>query len=462
MSLPKTLLVMALLVVAVQAAQASAAEPWTAPAPIPGSPDTFPDLTFAPGSGAGLAGWSGNSALPRPGDVSGAPISAQGTAGDARMLVTGFLATRFRAYGADRLLVVGARYVGVPRPMWAAGRTGGTLGAPRPLAGSRRGYAHDLAVNAGGRAVAALRLCESAKRCRRPVPAVVLRKPGGRFGKPILLDDGRATAMAVDINERGDILAVWDRPLKGTTGRRGIYAATIAADGSMPAGGRVGTSHPIPRISASIGADGSAIVGWIGQRVSEGTPLSEAEVFVANAQPGRRFGAPQRVEVVPRLEAGRYVGQAGVRVKAARDGRKLAAWTGYANGRFVVRAAAVEGGEVREPGQIVSDPATDTVLADVATGRAGEAVVMGLTGTRGNDPSGPVGIVAMTRAAGASNTAFGTFESVAEPKDYREALRVEIVPTTGRVVAVWRDLGTRSLVISSRPPLAPGTYTLPG
>jgi hypothetical protein len=458
MSLPKTLLVMALLVVAVQTAQASAAEPWTAPTPIPGSTDTFPDLTFAPGSGAGLAGWSGNSALPRPGDVSGAPVTAEGAAGPARKLTTGFLATRFRAYGSDGLIAVGARYVGVPRPLWAVGSTSGTLGTPRPLAGSRRGYADDLAVTADGRAVAGLRLCESARRCRRPVPAIVLRRRDGRFGKPIVLGPGPVSTIAVDISPDGDALAVWDRPLKGSTGRRGIHAA-IRKVGGRTRTQRIGSSHPIPRISASLGNNGSALVGWLGQRINEGTPHSDAEVWIADAVRSR-FGAPQRVEVVPRQQTGRYVGQAGVRVARTADGRKLAAWTGYQDGKFVVRAAPVEGGEVREPAQVLSDPAADTVLADLATGAAGEAVVMGLGGIRGSDPSGPVGVVAFPRAPGA--TAFGALEQVAEPKDFREAVRAEIVPTTGRVVAVWRDLGTQSLQIASRPTLAPGAYALPG
>lgn len=460
MTLPRTLLALALVALAVNVAEAHAAAPWSAPVSIEGSPAAFPDLTFAPGTGTGLVGWSRGGALPDPGSIAGAAVTPGGTAGPSRVLTGGFLAARLRAYGANRLIAAGTRFSSVPRPYWALGRTSGALSARRPIAGNRRGYAPDLAVNARGRAVVALRLCESTRRCRRPVPAIAIRRAGRHgFSRPVVLGRGPVFAMAVAINARGDVLAVWDRPLRGATGRRGIHTAIVTAGGRRTIR-RVGTSEPIPKLSAAIGARRSAIVGWLGQGVGEGSPRTPATIQVAAAEPGRRFGAAQRLEVVPRLGTGHYVGHAGVAVDVAADGRRIVAWTGYANGRFVVRAGHVEGGELREPAQTISDPVQDTVLGDLTTGEAGEAVAILLAGIRGADPSGPVRLRAATRTPG--SPAFGTLEEVAAGSGYREAPRVEIVPTSGRVVTVWRDLEANAVRLASRPPLAPGAYALPG
>jgi hypothetical protein len=249
-------------------------------------------------------------------------------------------------------------------------------------------------------------------------------------------------AASVAVNQRGDVLAVWERPLKGSSGRRGVYARVRTAGGRLGRTQRLGDSDPFPKLSAALGEDRRVLVGWVGQRVNEGTPHSPAETWVSID------GSAQRVGTVPDLGTGHYVGQAGVRVAIASDGRPVAAWTGFENDRFVVKAAEVRSAA---PVQVVSDPAVDTVLGDLATGGAGEAVLAGLTGLRGSDPSGSpfaVGVVAAVRGAGA--TSFGALETVAEPKDFREAVDVEIVPGTSRAVAVWRDLGTRSLVTAAR------------
>jgi hypothetical protein len=460
MSLPKTLLAIALLVVAVNAAEARAADPWSAPATIEGSGDaSLVDVVF-PGGGNGFAGLTSGGALPDSGSAGGATITPGGTAGPARTLTRGYLAQSFGAYGGDRLLAVGARYVGKPRPYWSIGRTSGTLSARRGFPGVRYAYPMDLAVNARGTAVVALELCTGARSCGRAAPAIAIRRAGAKgFSRPVRLGDGPSTAMAVAVNPRGDVLVAWDRPRRGATGTRHVYAAIRTAGGRRTTN-RIGSAVTIPRLSAAIGTDRRALVGWIGQRVGEGDPGSPATIQVADAEPRRRFGAAQRLEVVPQLETGHYVGQAGVKVAIAGDGRKLVAWTGYLDGRFVVRAGRVEGGELREPAQVVSDPATDTVLGDLVAGPAGEAVAMLLSGIRGADPSGPVGVLAAARTPGTD--AFATPEVVAAPQGFRENVHAAIAPTTGRVVAAWRDLDAKGVAIASRPTLAPGAYALPG
>ncbi len=445
MSLPRKLLTLAVALLIPAAAQA--APPWSAPAAVPGTPDALSGLVFAPG-GAGFTGWStGGFAPENRYEVSGFDVTREGAAATPRKVSDGMLAAFFGAYGTDRLVAAGGTYGMRPRPLLAFGRIDGQLGKPRRLAGTRRGYASGLAVNARGDVAVILRLCPiRGSGCSRPTPYLVVRRAGRRITKPIpLAERGPAYAATVAINARGDALAVWDRPLRGTTGRRGVYTRIRTAGGRLSRTRRVGTSHPVPKLSAALGDDRTPVVGWLGQRISEGLPLTPAEIWISIR------GGAQRVETVPNLGTGRYVGQAGVKVAIAAGGRPLAAWTGYEDERFVVRAAEVRPGA---PVQVVSDPARHTVLADLATSDRGEAVVMGLTGIRGADPdTGPasVGVVASLLAPGAA--AFGALESVADPKDFRETVDAEFVPGTGRVVAVWRDLGTRSLAISTRTPM---------
>ena len=426
---------------------AAAAQPWSAPTPIAGSPDAFSGLVFAP-SGAGLAAWSTGGAAPENRyETFGAPIAAGGSAGPARKLGEGMMAGSFATYAPDRLVAVGGTFDVHPRPLWAVGTIGGTLSAPRRLAGARRGYASPVVANERGDFAVMLRLCPPRdKYCSRPTPHLVVRRAGGKLSKPIRLGArGPVYAATAAVNAKGAVLAVWERPLKGSLGRRGIYTRVRTAGGRLGRTKRIGTSHPIPKLSAALGDDGTTLVGWLGQRIGEGTPHTPAEIHVS------LDGATEHVETVPLLGTGHYVGQTGVEVAIARDGRALAAWTGFQEDRFVVRAAEARPGA---PVQVVSDATVDTVLADLATGGRGEAVVIGLSGIRGSDPAGPrvaVGVVAAVRPP--AEASFTGVETVAAPKDFREAVDVELVPGTSRAVAVWRDLGTRSLVTATRDPI---------
>jgi hypothetical protein len=204
---------------------------------------------------------------------------------------------------------------------------------------------------------------------------------------------------------------------------------------------------PTPTISAALGAGRRAIVAWKGQSVSEGNATTAATIQAAVALPGHhRFGAAQRLEAVTITGTGRYIGQAGVRTAIASGGRPLVAWTGYAGGHFVVRAASVPATRVLA-GQVVSDPAHDTVLSDLATGPTDAALVLGLEGLRGNDPRGPVSVVAAVRQPGA--TRFGAPEAITGPGQFFEAARGAFAPD-GRAVAVWRSLAPGAVMWAVR------------
>jgi hypothetical protein len=253
---------------------------------------------------------------------------------------------------------------------------------------------------------------------------------------------------AVAVDADGDVLAVWERPLHGSTGTRGIYARELPARGRLGSTRRLGTSAPAPRISAALGDGRRAVVAWVSQRVSEGDAGSPAMIRAAIAAPGERFGGEQTLEVVNVTGTGRYVGQAGVVASISAHHRPLIAWTGFQNDRFVVRAAEVAGGSRLTGPQVVSDPTQDTVLSDAASTASGQAVVVGLQGLRGADPVGPVSVVAATRAAGAP--AFGAPEAVSDPGQFDEAAQVAFRQDAG-IVAVWRSFTPSAVVWAVRP-----------
>jgi hypothetical protein len=119
----------------------------------------------------------------------------------------------------------------------------------------------------------------------------------------------------------------------------------------------------------------------------------------------------------------------------------LAAWTGYQGSHFVVRAASIKNGRTGTP-QTVSDPTTDTVLADAAEGADGAAVVLLLPGRAGEFPSAasPDALTAATHPAGTPT--FGPPELILPGPADVDGAHVGIDAASGAVFAVWRDVGS--------------------
>jgi hypothetical protein len=440
------LLLPALLLLLALPTAADAAPPWSASTPIPGSGPSFPSLVVS-GDGTALAAWSEGGALGTgtphllgASQPEGAAFGAENQLG--RLSLTG-LAT----YGTDRAVALGTTGNEHPRAAVAFGRTDGSFGTPRNVALPGESRAVAIAANAAGDVAILVRDCPDSF-CRRPTPYLIVRRHGASFGKPIKLAPRTNTVFgAVAINARGDVLAVWERPLHGSTGTRGIYARERTAGGRLGATRRLGTSEPLTRISAALGDGRRAVVASIGQGVAEGDVAGPATIKAAVAAPGEPFGSAKTLEVVNVTGTGRYVGEAGVVASISAHHRPLIAWTGFQGDHFVVRAAEVVGTGLGTP-QVVSDPAQDTVLSDAATTASGRAVVIGLEGRRGSDLVGPVSVVAATRAAGA--TAFGAPEAVSEPGQFDEAAQVAF-RQDGSVVAAWRSFQPSGVVWAVRP-----------
>ena len=290
---------------------ADAAAPWSAPTPIPGTGPSFPSLGVS-GNGTAIAAWSEGGAL-----GTGTPhlcrrVPACGRAFGAARELGRLSLTGLATYGSDRVVALGTTGNEHPRAAVVFGAHRRQLRhAPQRRAARRVARRRDRRRRRGRRRRARARL--PGLFCERPTPYLIVRRHGSSFGRPIKLAPRTNTVFgAVAINARGDVLAVWERPLHGSTGTRGIYARERTADGRLGSTRRLGTSAPAPKISAALGDGRRAVVAWVSQRVSEGDAGSPAMIRAAIAAPGERFGpASRRLEVVEVTGTGRYVGQAG-------------------------------------------------------------------------------------------------------------------------------------------------------
>ena len=121
------------------------------------------------------------------------------------------------------------------------------------------------------------------------------------------------------------------------------------------------------------------------------------------------------------------------------DGRVLIAWSGNEGTRWVVRAGEL-GASAVSGAAVVSDRATDAVLADLAVGPGGEAIILLADGVGGEDPTGPTRLLAVTRAPAG---AFGAPEVVTDEFD------------AGGTVAFDPATRTRSSPPAARPDFSP-------
>ena len=154
--------------------------------------------------------------------------------------------------------------------------------------------------------------------------------------------------------------------------------------------------------SAVLSLHRAQLVGWLAQasvRGSTGRRASPGSPRRATAPPSRRRGwARSRPSATATTSR-----RPGCASRTARGAGQLVAWTGYENGRFVVRQAQVKGA-ANNPSQslvgvaTLSQPGVDTVLSDLVVDPSGPSYVLMLAGARGSDSSSPTGLT--VRAGG--------------------------------------------------------------
>jgi hypothetical protein len=184
------------------------------------------------------------------------------------------------------------------------------------------------------------------------------------FGRPVTISTrrGAVTALDVTLDYRSDALVVWEQG-------GSIWARELRANGRLQPLQRVGSSAPHPQLQAVVSDDNRAIVSWassVGPRT---------HVWISISAPLVRFGAPPRLLEAIRDPAGARLPDGSLRMTRLSSEGVLIAWTGEEAGRHAVRAAAV-GLDGVKPVTTLSNPATDSVLADLASGPHAEAIAI--------------------------------------------------------------------------------------
>jgi hypothetical protein len=240
---------------------------------------------------------------------------------------------------------------------------------------------------------------------------------------------GSLQALTLAMDFRSDALAVWAQD-------GAIYARDLPGSGTHHPIQRLGPAGSRPRIAAVLSDDNRAIVAWTEQRATQTT------VYVDRSAIGVRFGAANALE--------RFTDPDGVASPAASPSlvrlsseSVMLAWAGVAGSHWVVRAAPVDLQGVRAVSTIAA-PDTDALLADLAPGPAGDALLLW------TEPSptaaGPPDVQrqAIFAARGIDSfpgrAIFGPPEPVAPPGPVSDAT-VAVDPDSDRAVSVWRGEG---------------------
>ena len=424
---------------------ATAAEPWTAPAPVPGAPDAFPSIAF-PSSGRGDITWNATTDDPA-GTVAGAVVSADG-AQPARTLADRFNAFAVAAYGRDRLVAAGTVMPseGVYRAAVATGSASGALGTPRVLpTGGSVSSVRALATNTAGDVAVVAAICPR-RTCNTVELALFLRRAGtSAFRRVMTLS--RASAQVrratVAVNAQGDVVAAWER-------RHRVYARSRTARGAVSAVQRLGDGVQV-KLSAAIGATRRMVVAWGTQRVNEGETNEPFVVRAAYRGPANRsFHTARELGRVTQTGVGRYVAGTGVQAMITGSRTTVAYTTAGSGTPYAVAARDLDGAGRPLAAQQLSPTGVDAILGAATAGAAGEQVVLYVTGRAGADtaPGQSLGLGASVRGGNAG--AFGAGETVAT--GFVDAISAAIDPLSRRPFATWRLVG-EPIQLASRAPV---------
>ncbi len=392
------------------------------PAACPGAgPRAGSGIGFAPIGPDGVVGPAG--ALPVAPSSAGprGSLSATSGIGDGRIMVATGLTS-----GVTGLLE-GRADAGFGRPT--------KLGAlPAPIA-TANSYLGDLAlatVNARTGRVE-LRLQRRAAPGLSPARAISDRAGG-------------VSALAVGLDYRGDALVVW---AQGGS----IYRRVLRVEGILDQAERIAATPPGPHLQALISDDNRGIVAWTADTTTGGA--TQTRVYVDASRPGVHFGAPRRLEQFADPPGLRLPDGSLRLVRLANEG-VMVAWTGMARGRLVVRAATVSlfG---PHPTSLLSDPASDSVLSDLATGSHDEALAVWTTLPRlagGFDVQHEQVVAARGVAEAPGIAVFGAPGVVAGPGPI-VGPRAAIDPAGDHPIVVWEQVGAEpGIAYATRSPAA--------
>jgi hypothetical protein len=257
---------------------------------------------------------------------------------------------------------------------------------------------------------------------------------GGGFERPrrIAVPPGSIGALTVTLDYRSDVLVAWQQ-------NGSVYAHVLRASGIPQRTQRIGASAPGPQLRALVSDNDHGMVAWSTTAGSGSTARTRIELALSG--PGIRFTAPVRLAAfADPLGWGRLSGSLGI-VRLSTE-NVLLAWTAREAGRYVVRAAPAVFAATR-PSALLSDPARDAVLGDLATGSTGEAVAL----WRASVAGAPLAADAELWAARVTLER-GDRPVASSPRRVAAAgpvgqLSVAVDPASDRPLAAWRAGGAR-------------------
>lgn len=421
-----------LLLALLAAGPAVAAPPWSAPETLAGS--SVPTIEFGPGGhgflSQGRSGWFSEPngafgtpvAFPSPGFFLFAEPSAMALERGDR-----FLAVGYRSYRGSSYLA----------------RMRGTLGGPIGRAervGPAGAVRYAFAANSRGDAALLTQVSQRASnRGTRRRVYLQVRRAGGEFGRPIeIAGPGAPATLAVAINSRRQVLAVWSRD-------RRIAARRVSASRRRERARAIASIQPEIVLSAGLASSGLAAVAWAGGFAGESPAPTSGPYTVSVAAPGGSFTTSEldRVE-----DPGRGIGLGDVSIAATAPDRLMLGWTGRVGIRAAAKVAEVTAAG-RGPTQVVSNAEADSALVKLVRGARGEdlALVVGYEDSGREIAYEKSALFAVPRVPGAA--AFGAPEQIT-PFGNRLGADVAIEPVSGRVVATWLEFEA-GVKLSTRP-----------
>lgn len=405
------------------------ADRWSAPEALQactaGAPDiAFPSESPAHGTGPGAIVWPGGSSCAK---GSGGQVAEIGRADDPVRVEA---LPALHSAGAAQAAVTGAgegrmflASDGVLRETAPGRAPGAALAAPAP------GKPIALATAYRGEAIA-LYVTRSASRAHSGGQLVLRREPfldGDDASTTIVSGPrpGLIEALAVALDYRTDAIAAWEHGGY-------LYARSLPHTGAPAPARRLAHVGADPQLAALISDDGRAIIAW-SEREGEHTSV-HAEI----TDPGISFVAPRLLERF-RDPGGAPPPEGALRLARLSNGRVLLAWSGASGGRYVVRLAHVSVNGVQAPRAIAaSESGQDAVLADLAPGPRGDALVLwNDASTRGGRLLSRSIFAAYATLSPAGLPQLGSAERVA-PSGTRARPVAAFDPDSDRAVAVWQ------------------------
>lgn len=311
-----------------------------------------------------------------------------------------------------------------------------------------------LAANSGGDAAAVVSVPVAGKRAGSIAGyrSRLFTRRRGQASFRRVVDLGRRTVgqspAALAVNGPGDALVAWDD-------RDSVRARLMRASGKLGDVqdlGQGGSSFGGERLVAAVDGTRRMLVAWMAQSRGEMSAGGPGIVALAYAPPYKPFRAAQIVQRnLPRGED-RWIGGKAVQAALLRD-RGIVAWTGYTDGRYVVRTVDVTSGRTANP-RALSPAGTNAQLRGLAVGPRGGTVVTWASGAVRKIPLAkpPLTVQAAARAADATSWAptedVATTDTAAQDFMASDAL-IAADPVSGQALLLWSD------------PLAPGATPLP-